>query len=72
MGHPVTGLKFCQGSQGSNWGPLLFNTFLYDICLFKTNSNLCNYANDNTLYAIIKDLHVVKSNFEINFAIMQK
>ena len=58
--------------QGSNLGPLLFNKFLNYIFLFMTNSNLCNYADDNTLYAISKDLHVVKSNLQVNFAIMQK
>ena len=29
---------------------------------FVTNSNLCNYADEYTLYAIDKKLHVAKSN----------
>ena len=33
---------------------------------FVTNSNLCNYADEYTLYAIDKKLHVAKSNLEAN------
>ena len=51
---------------------LLFNIFLNDIFLFITNSNSCNYADDNTLYAISKNLHAVKSNIKANVVIMQK
>ena len=51
---------------------LLFNIFLNDIFLFITNSNSCNYADDNTLYAISKNLHAVKSNIKENVVIMQK
>ena len=51
---------------------LLFNIFLNDIFLFITNSNSCNYADDNTLYVISKNLHAVKSNIKANVVIMQK
>ena len=51
---------------------LLFNIFLNDIFLFITNSNSCNYADDNTLYAISKNLHAVKSNIKANVVIKQK
>ena len=51
---------------------LLFNIFLNDIFLFITNSNSCNYADGNTLYAISKNLHAVKSNIKANVVIMQK
>ena len=53
-------------------GTLLLNIFLNDVFLFVANSNLCNYAIDNILYAINKKLHVVKSYYKANFAFMQR
>ena len=59
--------SFIRGSkQGSFLDPLLFNKFLNDIFLFMTNSNLCNYADGNTLYIIDKHLHEVRSSLETN------
>ena len=58
--------------QGSILGPLLFNIFLNDIFYFINNGNLCNYADDNTLYSIRKSLNMVKENLKINVLIMQK
>ena len=53
--------------QGSILGPLLFNIFY-----FINNGDLCNYADDNTLYPIGKTLTMVKENLKINFFIIQK
>ena len=36
--------------QGSILGPLLFNLFLNDIFYFSSNSEIANYADDNTVY----------------------
>ena len=53
-------------------GSILFNIFFNDIFYFINNGNLCNYADDNTLYSIGKCLNMVKQNLKINFLIMQK
>ena len=52
--------------QGSILGLLLFNVFLNDIFMFISRCNLCNYANDNTLYFTGKGLNQIRRNLEIN------
>ena len=41
--------------------PLLFNIFINDLLLFERNSELCNFADDNTLYAVGPSVEYVKS-----------
>lgn len=50
--------------QGSVLGPLLFNVFVNDIFLFVNNTQICNYADDTTIYACHKDLNTIIRNLE--------
>ena len=56
--------------QGSILVPLLFNKFLNYIFMFVLKCNLCNYANDNTLYSTGKDLNWIRRNLEMDFMIL--
>ena len=42
--------------QGSILGPLLFNIFINDLFISITKSEVCNFADDNTLYSSNKYL----------------
>ena len=58
--------------QGSILGPLLFNIFLNGLFLFVENSDLSNYADDNTLYSSGDDLEKVKQTLKQEFEIVAK
>ena len=48
--------------QGSILGPLLFNIFINDIFMIIEQSDICNFADDNTLYSCGKWLTEIKEN----------
>ena len=58
--------------QGSILGPLLFNIFLNDLFLFLENSDLSNYADDNTLYSSGNDREKVKQTLRQDLEIVTK
>ena len=58
--------------QGSILGPLLFYIFLNDNFLFISKCQICNYANDNTLYKLGKNLRRIKNDLEMDFMILHK
>ena len=44
--------------QGSILGPIIFNIFINDIFLYITETDICNYADDNSLYACDSSLEM--------------
>ena len=48
--------------QGSMLGPLLFNILINDLLVSTTKSEVCNFADDNTVYSSNKDLDPVFNN----------
>lgn len=50
--------------QGSVLGPLLFNFFINDLLLFIEKAEICNFADDNTLYCCSNSLDKVINSLE--------
>ena len=58
--------------QGSILGPLLLNIYMNDICFFITETELTNYADDNTPYAINADIENLIKSLENDSSILIK
>ena len=56
--------------QGSIDGPLLFNLFISDLVLFLSETFLSNYADDNNLYSIGKELNIIKEKLRKDFKVV--
>ena len=54
--------------QGSILGPLLFNIFINDLFFSVTKSEVCNFADDDTLYSCNKDLEYAFSNLKYDLS----
>ena len=50
--------------RGYLLGPLLFNIFINDLFLFIRKSGVCNFADDNTLYSVGKNIENVISDLK--------
>ena len=48
--------------QGSILGPILFNIFINDIFMIIEQSDICNFADDNTLHSCGEWLTEIKEN----------
>ena len=57
--------EFFQGvPQGSVIGPLLFNIYLNDLFYIAESTNICNFADDTTLYACDEDVNSLINRLE--------
>ena len=56
--------------QGSILGPLLFNVFINDIFMFIEKTEVCNFADDNTIYDCGEDLSNILENLKHDIKIL--
>ena len=58
--------------QGSILGPLLFSIFVNDIFMFIEKTEVCNFADDNTIYDCGEDLSNILENLKHDLKILLK
>ena len=58
--------------QGSVLGPLLFNVFMNDIFLSVRYTNICNYADDTTIFACHPILETIVRQLETDGTVVAK
>ena len=58
--------------EGSILGPLLFNAFINDIFMFIEKTEICNFADDNTIYDCGEDLSNILVNLKHDPKILLK
>ena len=56
--------------KGSILGPLLFNLFINDLFLFLERTNICNFADDSTIYRCDSELEIILEDLQHDMKIL--